>query len=71
MASKLTLELLERFVHTNADALDLHIALDYRAGVAGYFKLAADMAEQVMGLPLGPEDESGSVFTPVSPQGPA
>jgi hypothetical protein len=26
------------------------------------------MAELVMGLPLGPDDESGSVFTPVSPE---
>jgi hypothetical protein len=71
MTRTLTPELLERIVHTQADVLDLRIPLDYRAGVASYFKLAADMAEQVMGLPIGPEDESGSVFTPVSPQGQA
>ena len=71
MARTLTPELLDRIVHANADAIDLRIPIDYRPGVALYFKLASDMAELVMGLPLGPEDESGAVFTPVSPQGPA
>jgi Protein of unknown function (DUF4089) len=69
MPSPLTAEHLERIVHANADALGLRIPIDYRPGVVTYFKLAADMADLVMTLPLGPDDESGAVFTPVSPQG--
>ena len=68
MATPLTADQLDRIVNANAAALDLRIAIEYRPGVANYFKLAADMAELVMGLPLGPDDESGSVFTPVSPE---
>ena len=33
-----------------------------------FFSLAAEMAQLVDGLPLGLDDESGSVFVPVSPQ---
>jgi hypothetical protein len=55
-------------VDAAAAALDLPIAAAHRPGVLRYFALAADMAEQVMGLPLGAEDEAGSVFTPVGPR---
>jgi hypothetical protein len=68
MASTLTTDQIERIVHANALALDLHIAAEHRAGVAAYLRLAADMAELVMGLPLAPDDESGAVFTPVAPE---
>jgi hypothetical protein len=68
MATPLSTDQLERIVHANALALDLRLALDYQAGVVACFRLAADMAELVMGLPLGPDDESGAVFTPVAPE---
>jgi hypothetical protein len=68
MATTLSTDQLERIVQANAMALDLHIAIEYRAGVAAYVRLAAEMAELVMGLPLGPDDESGAVFTPVAPE---
>jgi Protein of unknown function (DUF4089) len=68
MATPLTADQLDRVVHANAAALDLRIAIEHRPGVAAYFKLAADMAELVMGLPLDPDDESGAVFSPVAPE---
>ena len=68
MANPLSTDQLERIVHANAAALDLHIAIEHRTGVVAYFKLATEMAELVMGLPLGTDDESGAVFTPVSPE---
>jgi hypothetical protein len=36
--------------------------------VLAYLTLASGMAELVMGLPLGVDDESGAVFVPVSPR---
>ena len=71
MANPLSSDQIERLVDANAAALGLRIASEYRAGVLGYFALAASMAEQVQGLPLSVEDESGAVFVPVSPAGPS
>jgi Protein of unknown function (DUF4089) len=68
MATPLSNEQLERLVHANAAAMDLRIAVEHRPGVAVHFRLAADMAALLMSLPLGADDESGSVFTPVSPE---
>lgn len=59
------------YVDAAAAALDLHIPAECRAGVLRYYGLAAAMAAQVMGLPLEVADESGSVFLPVEPEGPA
>jgi hypothetical protein len=59
---------IEAVVAANAAAVGLVIAAEHKAGVADFFSLAAAMAQLVDGLPLGPEDESGSVFVPVSPQ---
>ncbi|MDE2079879.1 MAG: DUF4089 domain-containing protein [Burkholderiales bacterium] len=56
------------YIDAAAQTLGLKIAAEYRAGVALYFGLAAEMAELLQGLPLGAADESGSVFTPVCPE---
>ena len=68
MASPLSPDQIERLVNANAAALDLRIAIEHRPGVLRYMALAAEMAALVQGLPLGPDDESGAVFTPVSPE---
>ena len=67
----LTPQQIEALVLANAAALDLRIAAEHKAGVLAYFAIAAGMAERVMGQPLAVDDESGSVFVPVAPRGPA
>jgi hypothetical protein len=62
---------IEALALANAAALDLRIASEHKAGVLAYFAIAAGMAERVMAQELGVEDESGSVFLPVSPRGTA
>ena len=57
------------YIQAAAATLGLTIPTEARAGVALYFGLAAEMAELLQGLPLTAADESGSVFTPVVPQG--
>jgi Protein of unknown function (DUF4089) len=57
------------YVDAAASTLGLKVTAEQRAGVLMYFVLAAQMAELVQGLPLGPADESGNVFAPVVPQG--
>ena len=57
------------YIEAAAATLGLKIAADYKAGVAMYFGLAADMAELLQGLPLTAADESANVFHPVCPQG--
>jgi Protein of unknown function (DUF4089) len=59
---------LETLMRANAAALGLPIAAESWPGVLRFLTLAAGMAEQVMGLPLGVHDESGSVFMPVEPE---
>lgn len=59
--------LIERHVDASAAVLGLPLAPGHRPGVIAYFELAARMAEQVMGLPLGIEDEPAAVFVPVEP----
>ena len=67
----LTPKQLEALVQANADALGLRIAAEHRPGVLAFFALAAGLAERVMEQPLAVEDESGAVFVPVAPRGPA
>ncbi len=55
------------YVDAAARTLALPIPAAERAAVLRCFGLAAAMAERVMGLPLEPADESGSVFVPVTP----
>ncbi len=57
------------YVDAAASTLGLKISAEQRPGVMMYFGLAAQMAELVQGLPMGPADESGNVFVPVEPQG--
>lgn len=59
---------LDLLMQANAAALGLPIAAEHRSGVLRFLALASGMAEQVMGLPLGVHDESGSVFEPVGPE---
>jgi Protein of unknown function (DUF4089) len=59
----------DAMIDAGAHALGLRIAAEHRPGVAAFLALAAAMADLVQGLPLGVEDESGSVFTPVAPAG--
>jgi hypothetical protein len=56
------------YIDAAATTLGLKITLEQRKGVALYFGLAAGMAELLQGLPLTAADESGNVFTPVSPE---
>lgn len=56
-------------VQANAALLGLTVTAEQRPGVLMYFALAAQMAEQVYGLPLTPADEAANVFRPVPPQG--
>ncbi len=56
-------------VRAAAAQLGLAITAKQMPGVLRYSGLAAMMAEQVMGLPLGPADEPATVFVPVVPRG--
>lgn len=67
----LSAQQVEALVQAQADALGLRIAAEHRPGVLAFFALAAGMAELVMAQPLTREDESGAVFVPVAPRGPA
>jgi len=58
---------LDAVIDAQCALLGLHIAPEHRVGVRQYLQLAAGMAARVMELPLGPSDESGSVFVPVAP----
>jgi Protein of unknown function (DUF4089) len=57
------------YIDATAATLGLKVTAEQRPGVLMYFGLAAQMAELMQGLPLGPADESGNVFVPVVPQG--
>jgi hypothetical protein len=57
------------YIDAAASTLGLKISTEQRPGVLMYFGLAAQMADLLQGLPLGPADESGNVFVPVEPQG--
>ncbi|MDP4302641.1 allophanate hydrolase [Leptothrix discophora] len=54
-----------------ADAIAARIGLPlaeaHRPGVRRYFDLAAGMADRVMGLPLGLDDEPAGSFVPIGP----
>ncbi|MDM0111477.1 DUF4089 domain-containing protein [Variovorax sp. J22R133] len=61
-------EQLEAFVDASANALDLRLRPEHRAGVLRYFALAADMAALVDAVPLDAHVEPAMTFTPVSPR---
>jgi len=54
------------YVDASAALLGLPIA-PWRDGVLRYFALATEMNAIVDAYPLGPHDESGEVFVPLSP----
>ena len=58
---------LEAAVDAAAALLQLPLAAEHRPGVLRYFALAAEMAQLVLAVPLGRDDESGAVFRPVEP----
>jgi hypothetical protein len=60
----------EAAVDSGAALLDLPLALAHRPGVLRFYALAADMAQVVLEVPIGRDDESGSVFRPVEPNAP-
>jgi hypothetical protein len=60
---------IESVMDAQAACIGLSIAPHQRPGVLTFVSLAAQMAEQVMGLALQAHDESGSVFAVVPPAG--
>jgi hypothetical protein len=50
-----------------AAAVQLPLSPAQRPGVLQYLALAAGYAELLASMPLGPGDEAGSVFIPVTP----
>lgn len=63
----MTAPLDSRHVLAAAEAIELPIPDDCLPGVVTYLRLAAGMAERVMGLPLSVHDEPAPVFVPVAP----
>ena len=56
---------IEAAVDAAAAVLDLPLSPAHRPGVLRFYALAAEMAQVVMAVPLGRDDESGAVFQPV------
>lgn len=61
---------IEAYVNAAARALALPIAPGHRAGVLGYFSLAASLAAIVEAQPVDLHEEPAAVFVPVSPTDP-
>lgn len=57
-------------VDASAALLSLRLARDHRPGVLRYFALAAGMAELVLAVPLGRDDEPAEAFVPIEPPTP-
>jgi len=58
---------IEAAASSAAALLDLPLAPEHRPGVLRFYALAAEMAKVVLAVPLGLDDESGAVFSPVEP----
>lgn len=65
--STLTPLQIEAAVSSAVALLDLPLAPEHRPGVLRFYALAAEMAQVVLAVPLGRDDESGAVFCPVEP----
>ncbi len=52
-------------VDAAAAMIGLPIAPEHRAGVIRFYALARSMAQVVLAVPLGRDDESGAVWLPV------
>ncbi|GAP34950.1 DUF4089 domain-containing protein [Piscinibacter sakaiensis] len=63
----LTPEQIAAAVDAQAAVLGLPLDPAHRPGVLRYYALAAGMADEVFGLPLGLADEPAPVFVPVEP----
>ena len=59
-----------RYVDAAARALALPIAPEHRAGVLGYFSLAASLAAIVETQPIDLHEEPAPVFVPMAPVDP-
>jgi hypothetical protein len=59
---------IEAAVDAAAALFDLPLAPAHRPGVLRFYALAAEMAQVVLAIPLGRDDESGAVFRPVEPK---
>ena len=64
----MTAEEIEAYVDAAAAAVGLKLDAAHRPGVLRYFALAASMADQVTGEPLGSGDEPACVFVPLAPE---
>lgn len=64
----MTPALLEAAVSSAAALLELPLAPEHRPGVLRFYALAAEMAQVVLAVPLGRDDESGAVFRPIEPK---
>ena len=58
---------IENYVDAAAAALGLRLWPEHRAGVLGYFTLAAGFADTVEAVPLAPSHEPAVTFVPVGP----
>lgn len=58
---------IEAMVDASSALLDLPLDPSHRPGVLRYYALAAQMAQVVLAVPLGPADETGALFRPVEP----
>ena len=58
---------IEAYVEAAAAALEVPLAPEHRPGVLSYFALAAGLAELVMALPLGRDDDPAPAFVPIAP----
>ena len=56
---------IEAAVDATAAVLHLPLSPAHRPGVLRFYALAEQMAQVVMAVPLGRDDESGAVFQPV------
>ena len=61
-------QVIEAAVDAAAALLDLPLAPAHRPGVLRFYSLAAQMAQVVLAVPLGRDDESGVVFRLVEPK---
>ena len=67
-ANALSPRVIAAAVDAAAALLDLPLAAAHRPGVLRFYALAAEMAQLVLAVPLGRDDESGAVFQPVEPK---
>ena len=60
-------EAISAYVDAAAVVLEVPLSPEHRPGVVSYFALAAGLAELVMALPLGRDDDPAPAFVPIAP----